>query len=337
MNNVLSEARIIEIIHEVFSDNPELCSLGIGDDCACLRQSYDLVTADAAVEGVHFDLSWMSLYDAAYRCMTANLSDIGSMGGEPGAWTLTLSLPDGRFGEADIRNMVQGFYDSIADHGCAHCGLVGGDVVGSPGPVMLSISLMGHSAPFGMARRDAAKPGDMIVVVGRPGLSAAGMALLQSGKEIRSEALQRCTDQFCRPKCYVKFGQMLVEAQCVHAMMDLSDGIGADLPKLLKRSSLGATVTLDALQPSPELCEAADFLGLSSSAPLSWMVSGGEDFGLLCTCSPLTFDNLKRVAYLERVPLAVIGECHAENSLEWLLGDKPWKPDFLSFSHFSNE
>ena len=74
-----TENQVIEEISRIFTPRPDIAPLGIGDDCAVFRDGLNLITTDAAVEGVHFDLSWMSLADAAYRCTTANLSDVASM------------------------------------------------------------------------------------------------------------------------------------------------------------------------------------------------------------------------------------------------------------------
>ena len=125
-----TESDVIEAIMEVFPSRRDLVTLGIGDDCAVLARGERLVTTDASVEGVHFDVAWMTLADAAYRCLTSNLSDVAAMGGEPGCFTLALGLrPDLGFDE--IRGAIGAMRQCVEEHGLSRCALVGGDVVRS--------------------------------------------------------------------------------------------------------------------------------------------------------------------------------------------------------------
>src|SRR5690606_29664721 len=147
----LDESRIIDAIRGGFPPRPDLTYLAIGDDTAHLAGPWPLVTTDAMVEQVHFDLSLMTWGDVAFRALAANLSDIAAMGGIPGPFTMALGLSEGLTpDQAD--DLVQGLHDCIVRHRAQHVLLVGGDVCRSATP-FISITLMGRTVGAGPVGR----------------------------------------------------------------------------------------------------------------------------------------------------------------------------------------
>lgn len=314
---------------------------GIGDDCALLRSAYDLVTTDASVEGVHFSLDLMTVADAAYRCLASNLSDMAAMGAVPGAFTLVLGLrPD--LEESAIVGAIEALKACIAAHKLDACWLVGGDVVRSA-TTFFSVTLLGTRPQWPLVYRKGAMPDDLLLHIGELGRSGAGLALLRSGKAVphkgsgafwRNEASwgpwAPFVKAFCRPQALTQMGPALAKAGLAHAMMDSSDGLMMDLPRLLSQSTCGGIVDLDAFQPDPALLSAANCLSLDAR---DWMLSGGEDFGLIVAASRLDLDSIRDMAYDFGLPCRVIGRCTEGLTLNWMANGQMVVPNDHSFYH----
>ena len=323
-----TESDVIEAIMEVFPSRRDLVTLGIGDDCAVLARGERLVTTDASVEGVHFDVAWMTLADAAYRCLTSNLSDVAAMGGEPGCFTLALGLrPDLGFDE--IRGAIGAMRQCVEEHGLSRCALVGGDVVRSA-VAMFSVTMLGEVPEWPVVTRAGARAGDVIAVLGDPGYAAAGLELCRRGRAGES-SWSRFVEAFRRPRAQVVLGPLLARVRLVTAMMDTSDGIMTDLPRMLKSSGCGAELDVGAFVPDAAMAALGCELGMD---PLGWMASGGEDFGLLVTADPCHVCALERAALEYGVRCRVIGRCTAERRLCWLKGGREVAMEDASFSHF---
>ena len=148
------ESDVIALITELFPGRSDILARGIGDDCAVFCRGQRLISTDASIEGVHFNLDWMTPGDAAYRCLSSNISDIAAMGAEPGVFTMALGLP-GEMAFDDIRGIFLNLKQCIADHGLDGCWLVGGDVVRSP-VLMFSITILGELPPWPIVCRNGA-------------------------------------------------------------------------------------------------------------------------------------------------------------------------------------
>ncbi|MBX5436494.1 MAG: thiamine-phosphate kinase, partial [Alicyclobacillaceae bacterium] len=151
--------------------------VGIGDDAAVMMQQAGedaLVTTDTMVEGVHFLPSTMSFADLGHKCVAVSISDIAAMGGEPRWAVLSLAIPKGL-----PLSALEQLYDGVSEVCAAYdCPLVGGDVVRTEGPMVLTSTVIG-AVPAGTALlRSGARPGDVVFVTGTVGGSAAGLALL---------------------------------------------------------------------------------------------------------------------------------------------------------------
>jgi thiamine-monophosphate kinase len=255
--------------------------LGPGDDAAILRLPpgrVALLTCDMMVEDIHFRRAWISPWQLGWKAMAQNLSDIAAMGGEPGFAVASLALP-GTADKGTADGISEGLIAAASRYGAA---LVGGDLVGSPGPIAVDVSVLGWVEEKAALQRRGARPGDRLLVTGTLGASAAGLqALLQGRQQEDDPHFRQALTAHHEPQPRLKEGRAIALSRAATAMMDLSDGLAADLPRLCTESGVGAKLFL-AQVPVAEACRAvAAGLGLD---PVSLAVSGGEDYELLFTC-----------------------------------------------------
>ena len=253
--------------------------VGVGDDCAVLEtadpERYELLKTDAIVAGVHFS------EDAEFeligrKALCRAISDVAAMGGLPLAALVTVALPRGM----DLR-VVEGWYRGLqAAAKEFDVALVGGETTSTHrGDAMISVALIGWVERECCLLRNGAKLGDLIAVTGKLGGSLA------SGRHL----------DFC-PRTEVARWLVAEEKQRPSAMMDLSDGLAKDLPRLARASGVGFRIDLQNI-PCHEDVEISQALG------------DGEDYELLLTFAP---DHLPQsVEWAEAFPdleFSVIGE-----------------------------
>jgi len=246
-------------------------ALGIGDDCAVLRLGEQTlrVSSDAAVEGIHFNLDWYAPEDAGYRAMAGAISDIAAMGGAPRHATVSLAVPLCRQPET-IDAFYAGLRDAAARWGVA---IVGGDTTRSPGGIFCDITVLGTAAGGRFVPRSGACPGDLLVVTGNPGRSAAALGgFLRVGKTAAMP--QAVRDAHLRPSARVDAGILFAQADCVHAMIDVSDGLVQDARHLAERSSVGLQIDTSIRVEDAELLRACEEHQLDQRT-CYW--AGGED------------------------------------------------------------
>jgi len=261
---------------------------GIGDDCAVLPFSKSLkllATTDMLVENVDFDFNYCSPGDVGYKSIMVNLSDIAAMGGAATSVLISLGMPK-RTTRAEIKEFYRGVKAAITGRGIK---VVGGDLSQSARWVA-SVTVLGKVPQKNIKYRSGAKPGHALFYLGNAGWSAAGLALLRSSRASRGKFLD-LRNQHLRPKAMYEAGQVLGGTGGVGAMIDVSDGISTDLTRICSQSNCGATIYSKALKVSSSLLEAAHLLRKN---PLDWILHGGEDYGLLFTCSRNTIRGMKK-------------------------------------------
>jgi thiamine-monophosphate kinase len=260
---------------------------GMGDDAAVL--SPDLVwTVDAQVDGVHFRRDLSSPADVGWKALAVNLSDIAAMGAMPLAALVSIVI-----GEGDATSLEPIYSGLEVCSRLYDCPIVGGDVARGSG-LALSISVLGR-ASIDPPGRDGARPGDVIAVTGTLGESAAGLAALLDSTLRDLPGADECIERHRRPHPRLTDGALL--APHVHAMMDVSDGLATDLPRLAQRSGVSLVVDLDALPLHEDVRLIAQTL---RRAPGAYAATGGEDYELVMAMSPDAVDACG-------VPLTVIG------------------------------
>jgi thiamine-monophosphate kinase len=309
-------------------------TVGIGDDCAVLQPRAGaalLATTDLLLEDVHFRRRWAEPADIGWKAIAVNLSDIAAMGGRSRWALVALACP-----EDTTPVEVAAFYDGALalarSHGVA---IVGGDTSSSPAGWLVNVTVLGEAA--GAPRlRSGARPGDLIAVTGPLGRSAAGLAVLERGAApagVSAERVAEVTAAHLRPRPRVDEGAWLGAADGVTAMMDVSDGVGIDLPRLLTESGAGARVDVDRLPIDEATRAVAAALGVDA---LAWATGGGEDYELLLTCGAGVLPRLERgLAEACGARLTVIGEIVAGPPLaRWLAAGRPVSVA-RGFEHFA--
>jgi len=256
-----------------------------------------VVTTDVLVEGVHFRRDWSSGYDIGRKAAAQNLADVVAMGARPTAIVVGLaSPPDLSLDWAD--ELVDGLQDECALVGA---GLAGGDVVRGDA-VTIAVTAIGDLAGRPPVTRGGARPGDAVVVVGQLGYAAAGLDLLRAGLR---EPLP-LVEAHQRPRAPYDAGLLLAAAGAT-AMIDVSDGLVADLGHVAAASGVRIELESAALPVTDELVQAGARLDVD---PLSWVAGGGEDHAFAATLPAGDVDQVvARLAWLRApVPFARIGK-----------------------------
>jgi thiamine-monophosphate kinase len=281
-----------------------------GDDCAVLRfDGRDLLfTTDVLVEGVDFERSWARGADVGWKAVAINASDIAAMGGMPRRAVTTLVVP-----RSTPLAFVDALADGLAEGARAHgVGVVGGDVSrGSEITVGLAMIGLPTVAPV---LRSGAKSGDLICVTGTLGAAAAGLLVLQ-GLDAPRAARERLSARQLRPIARVEEGRAIALGGAT-AMIDISDGLIADLGHILAASGVGCSVDPGSIPIDPDVLEVMG----SDASELA--LHGGEDFELLFTIPEDEFRAVTQVVAEFGTMVTRIGEITEEGKLwggeEWM-------------------
>ncbi|MFC5948167.1 thiamine-phosphate kinase [Pseudonocardia lutea] len=256
---------------------PPATLLGPGDDAAVVAQPDGRVVAcvDVLVEGVHFRLDWSAPRDVGRKAVAANLADVAAMGAVPTGLLVGLAAPRDT-PVATLEGLAEGMW---AEAGVVGVGLVGGDVAASP-TLVVSVTALGALEGRDPVTRGGARPGDVVAVCGRLGWAAAGLAVLTRG--FRSPGA--LVDAHRAPTPPYAAGPTAALAGAT-AMIDVSDGLLADLGHVASESGVRLALRRDAFVVPERLAEVAPALGVD---PLDWMLTGGEDHALAATFPPGT-------------------------------------------------
>jgi len=266
-------------------------AIGIGDDCASVRLTEGaevLVTTDMLIDGRHFEVDSASIEEIGYKCLAVNLSDIAAMAGRPVAAVVAVALPRSRAVELAL-GLERGMAPLAAEFDVA---LVGGDTNAWDGPLVVALTVIGEATQQRPVRRSGAKSGDAIFVTGPLGASLLGRHL--------------------RPMPRIKEALALHAVADLHSMIDISDGLAADLGHILEESGgLGATLDIAAIPIHEDARRLAERDG---SPGVLHALGDGEDFELCFTVDPST-----AVRLLDAPPAGVtlfrIGTIEAEPGL----------------------
>ena len=244
------------------SGTPPEGDVWIGDDAAVVGSPHGrlLLATDAAVEGVHADLSLVGLDDLGWKALSATLSDIGAMGGRPCHALVTFCVPPG----TDLALLAAGVAEAAARWDCP---VVGGDVTGSV-QVVVSVAATGVlDGPAPPVLRSGASEGHAVFVTGPLGASAAGLRRLRTGAARPGSPTVRdaLVEAHRRPEARVAEG-ICARAAGASAMMDVSDGLGIDLHRMADASGVGVTL---------------ERVPVDDGATEDEAISGGEDYELL--------------------------------------------------------
>jgi thiamine-monophosphate kinase len=277
-----SELALIDWIRQRAKASPNL-QLGIGDDCAVWQPSGAplLFTTDVLMEDVDFRINETTPQLIGRKAMAVNLSDIAAMAGQPLAALVGVALPKSR--GFDFACELHDGMQSLADE--FKVGMIGGDTNSWDGPLVISVTLIGEATERGPVVRSGAKPGDWLFVTGPLGGSILGHHFTFMPRIREALELHRVVD--------------------LHAMIDLSDGLAADLYHMLDESHVGATLLGDSIPISDAARRMVD-----GRTPLEHALTDGEDFELLFAVSP--DDGRRLLSAADHVQAIHIGKIDIE-------------------------
>ena len=238
-----------------------------GDDCAILEigGKHLAVSTDISVEGVHFRTEWLSPPEIGWRATAAALSDLAAEGATPLGVVVALGVPAG-VGDAAVAELMHGC--GAAARACG-CRVIGGDLSASPGWTV-AVTVLGEAQR--PVPRSGGHPGDFLYVTGDLGGAKAALAAWLGGRKPDPGARER----FARPVPRIAAGRAL--AMSATAMLDLSDGLAADVRHLAAASHCGAEIEISGLPLGPGVAAEAERAKVAADL---FAAEGGEDYELL--------------------------------------------------------
>jgi len=294
---------IRRIRHRVGGPGPRTV-IGIGDDAAVIEPSGDLLllTSDVFVEDVHFRRNYASLEDIGAKCMTANVSDIAAMGGFPTKAVVGLCVP-AHVSADGVDELSAGMIDILRKYGAE---IVGGDIVSSPGGLVLSIALLGAADKERIVPRSGAVEGDVLIVTGSVGASEAGLLSLRSALD-EDHDVEAARERHLRPRARVAEAQAIIDVATPHAMIDLSDGLSSDLGHIAEESGVGIVVDEASVPVAPAAARLAKRLGAEA---IDLALRSGEEFELAVAIPASELERtVEHVRAVTGTRVTAIGEC----------------------------
>lgn len=289
-----SEKDILDTLGRYFPLRKPGVLVGRGDDCALLPRGKELaISTDLFLEDRHFRRSWSMPDELGHKALACNVSDLAACGARPLAFVMGLGLP------VDTEPAWLNAFFSGMGALAASCNmaLIGGDLSASD-KLAVSITVFGEAAAEGgFLARGGSMPGDVLFIVGDLGLARVGLHELEKNGRKAMESWPKACEALLKPKPRVDAGLMLARAGLnarPPALMDLSDGLATDLPRLLGLSGetgvwsesnhkLGAELIIPAGLLSRELVAWCRENGRN---PVHEAILGGDDYALLGSCAP---------------------------------------------------
>jgi thiamine-monophosphate kinase len=275
--------------------------LGLRDDAAlvgCEAGQSLVVTADAIVAGVHY-LPEDPPEMVARKLLRVNLSDLAAMGARPLHYLLTTALPP-ELGAGWLAEFARGLGEDQKRFGIE---LLGGDSVGTKGPAVLSLTAIGAVEAGTEVRRSGARPGDLVWVSGTIGDPFLGLRLLRGDfADLAPDHRDYLIRRFRVPEPRTELGPRL--RSIAHAMIDVSDGLVADLGHICESSDVAARIELDLL---PLSLAARAIVDLDPGIrPL--LATGGDDYELVFAAPAEDAGKVTALSSGLGVPITMIGE-----------------------------
>ncbi|WP_071467047.1 thiamine-phosphate kinase [Polynucleobacter asymbioticus] len=315
------------------TEQNENIPLGIGDDCALIKQATDseiAITTDMLVEGRHF-FAGADPEQLGRKALAVNLSDLAAMGAEPLGFTLAIAMP-----KADIawlEAFSKGLLDSANLYGCP---LIGGDT--TAGPLTLSITALGNIPQGKAIRRSGAKIEDDVWVSGNVGDARLALAALRHEIPLSAEDLKQVEKRMHQPTPRIELGICLRDIAT--AALDISDGLLGDLNHVLKQSQVDAQIFLNQIPKSETLKKQ------STDIQNQFAASGGDDYEICFTAPNHQREAIKKLSKSLDLPLTLIGriipiknknpQVHLINSDGATMSAIESKKLLQSFDHFSS-
>ena len=289
-----SEDEVLSCIARHFPNKHPSIALGRGDDCALFHVEHSMaVSSDLFIENVHFRKSYFTPFDIGYKSLAVNLSDMAACGARPIGFSLNLGIPD----DLDMGWLDQFFQGMASLANKNGVSLVGGDL-SKASVIAVSITIFGEiSGVSCFLTRGGSMPGDVLFCIGQLGLARVGLHVLERFGRDALEIWPKACKAHLRPQPHCNAGLVLGRigfSARPPALMDVSDGLMRDLPRLLGLTGelSSSQTTMASLGASLEIPEATlhkEVLAWSHEQhenPVNTALLGGEDYALLGSCAP---------------------------------------------------
>ncbi|MBQ7819688.1 MAG: thiamine-phosphate kinase [Bacteroidales bacterium] len=303
---------INHLTKEIKLTNPESI-LGVGDDAAIINNGslQTLVTTDLLLEGIHFDLTYVPLKHLGYKSAVVNFSDIYAMNGTPKQITVSLGISK-RFAVEDIDALYDGIKLACEIYGVD---LVGGDTSASMTGLTISITCIGIAEESKIAKRNGAKPNDLICVSGDLGAAYMGLQLLEREKRVlegdkeltpKFEGREYILERQLKPEARKDIVKALADNGIVPtSMIDVSDGLSSELMHICSQSKTGCRIYEERIPIDYQTAVTAEEMNLNV---VTTAMNGGEDYELLFTVPLDRHDDILKIS-----GISVIGHITTEN------------------------
>lgn len=287
-SSLISEEHLLSSIDKYFPKRFTTNIVGRGDDCAVFNTASSLcISTDLFIENIHFRCEYFTPEDIGWKALAVNLSDIAACGAQPIGFSIGLALPS--YTSIDILEGIYAGMSHLAKQ--FNLPLLGGDLSQAP-QLSICITVLGETD--NPLLRAQSQPGDVIFIIGEIGLACTGLQLLEQEGTKAIELYPKSCMAHLRPfpliheglslsKMVKNWSQQTIKPSRL-ALMDNSDGLAQDLPRLLGKGK-GADITIPSLD-----YEIIQFIHSSYTknkySPEIHAFIGGEDYNLIGTCSP---------------------------------------------------
>lgn len=302
-----------------------------GDDAAVVRYDRPVVmSTDAMVQGVHFREDWISYEATGYKAVVAALSDIGAMGGAPRHVMIALCVPQTARVE-DLEALYRGVAEACHSYDVT---VVGGDIVSTSGPLVVSVSVTGELLGDRAIQRSGAQIGDVLFVTGDLGGSGAYIDCMGSGSSpfIHAQDMYQLQLRHTRPIPQLTAGAILSQIDGVNSANDISDGLASELQEIAMASGVHIAVEGERIPTPPGVRHYARAVRRD---PLEFALYGGEDYQLVGTVRKADAGKLLSVMQANGVRISVIGRVEeGDPGVDLLLEGKREPLHARGYDHF---
>lgn len=302
-----------DIIRQYFTRPVTKAVLGVGDDAALISTTLGkelVISVDTLVSGHHF-FADTDPRQLGYKTLAVNLSDMAAMGANPRWATLALTLPRNLIqqNETWLDEFAAGFFELASTY---QIELIGGDT--TCGPLNISVQIIGEVEKGKALLRSGARPGDDIWISGHLGDAALALAHKQQHINLNSDEFMQCLCALHEPIARIGLGRRLINL--AHSVIDISDGLMADLAHIVECSNVSATIYIDEIACSSILSKY-----LPHPVAVSCLLAGGDDYELCFTASGRKQKEIEELSLQLAIPLTRIGRITQGKGLTVLNSD----------------